>query len=331
MSFVSRDFKPRRSPAPTGPRKVPLLRILLLVGTVVLLWNSREELSKRISNPLPWIQSFWTPSPAEPTPVVLSRSDRLALAGGKRFRLKQGSIQESWRIQTLVRMQGVLEFYEDERIQTLVRTLSAVHRTPFRSGVLDLVFRDTTKGQLPLFARFADSSGSRAIFRMPLHPEGREYRYIDVSTQCIWLEPCPVDPLAGGVVPIEADFDFGGREYLLTHDLFRGIGETPVVAVLPGVIRDMRSDSARGSWIEIQHSNNQSSRSLGLAAVAEGLQVGDRVEQGQAIGRLSARDTVELMFQFRRNGQFVRWESFLRESRPLDPRVIATFQKNLQL
>lgn len=334
MSFVSRDYKPRRSPPSSGPRKIPVLRILLFAGILAFGLFHRHQVEKTVRELVPVVITWWNEMTTKEKPVVapiLGRNESLAIAGGKVFHLPKGSVQESWRIHDARSLATVLDFYSDSRIQSLIRTMVKADQPKLRAGVLDLIFRDTSEGQLPLFARYSDSIKVQSILRMPLNPVGEDYHYFNLATHCIWLESCPDDPLAGGVVPIPLDFDFGGREYLLTHDLFRGIGETPVVAVLSGKVRDVRTDSSKGTLVEIQHANNQVSRSLGLASLAEGVHVGSRVEQGQAIGRLSARDTVELVFQMLRNGQFVRWENFLRESRPVEPAVISTFQKELQL
>jgi len=243
--------------------------------------------------------------------------------------LNNGCIQESWRLQSEARLETALPLYNDPRMNSLIRTLLGPTRTQFVAGVLDLVFRDSSSGRMPLFARWRDSLGVSTIVRMALDSGGTNYRYFDSQTQCVWLEDCPVDPLQGGAVPIGADFDFAGRKHLLTHDLFLGIGEAPVVSVLSGRVRKITLDSGKSLSIEVAHGNNQLSRMSGLASLAEGIHVGSVVEQGQALGRLSARDTAQVIFQFVRNGNFVRWDDFQRESRPVPPEAITTFQASL--
>lgn len=335
MAFVSRDFKPRRTPPPpAGPRKIPVVRFLILIAIGYFAFVHQDQLKTNIVNIVPVLQQKWNDfktSDADTAKTVIGRKEARALAGGKSFRLPKGSIQESWRIQNQARLETVLDFYQDPRIQSIVRSICKKDMGAFQPGVLDLVFKDTTEGQLPLFVQYTDSTSSRMILRMPLNPVGEDYRYFDLSSQCVWLEDCPIEPLAGGAVPIPLDFDFGGREHLLVNDLFRGIGETPVVAVLPGIISEIKTDSLRGTLVEIQHDNNIITRSLGLAGLAQGISVGSMVAQGQSIGRLSARDTVELVFQVLRNGQFTRWESFVKDSRPVEGSVISTFLKSLQL
>ena len=332
MTTVSRDYKPRRIPPPSGPRRIPLVRIALLLGLVYFgvsmrsVWQgSVVSFVSNVQKSLPQFSSKTDTSGME----SLNRKERLAMAGGKIFLLKNGCIQESWRLQSSKRLESALPLYNDPRINSLVRTLVGVGRPRFVPGVLDLVFRDTTTGRLPLFARWRDSVGTASIVRMAIDSLGTNYKYFDSQTQCVWLEPCAVDPLQGGAVPIGIDFDFAGRKHLLTHDLFLGIGEAPVVAVLRGVVRKIDLDPAKTLSIEIVHESNQFSRMEGLASVEEGIHVGSRVERGEPLGRLSARDTSQVVFQFLRNGSFVRWDDFQRESRPVPAEAIATFQASL--
>jgi len=324
------DYKPRRSPPPpTGPRKIPLFRIALLIAIVVYSHSHWSHLKSSMQVVFPTVQRTWeewVQRSDSGVPSGLTRKEQLSFAGGKSFRLRQGYLQESWRIQNAERLRTVLSLYNDSLCVTLIRTLVEIRGGGvFASGVLDIVFRDSAES-LPLLARFRDSLGVVSILKYP-YESG--YVYINADTHCEWLEECPMEPLQGAAVSIDADFDFTGREHLLTHDLFRGIGESPVVAVLPGVVTRAEMDSKLGGLVEIVHPNNEMTRSMGLAAIADGIKPGTKVEQGQPVGKLSARDTAELVFQLLRNGRFIRWEEFRKESHPANDSLFATFQQSL--
>jgi len=103
------------------------------------------------------------------------------------------------------------------------------------------------------------------------------------------------------------------------------------VAVLPGRIQLIHADSVHGVSVSVVHSGNEESVVTGMATLAEGLKIGSLVQQGEPLGKLSARDTAEVLFQFRRNGRFVRWDEYCREARPLSDSLFATFAKGLFL
>ncbi|HSQ40742.1 MAG TPA: hypothetical protein VLM37_00520, partial [Fibrobacteraceae bacterium] len=226
-------------------------------------------------------------------------------------------------------LDSVADSYENEKIASLIRTLAENRPLSSPEGLLDLVFTDTTAGNLPRLARWRDSLGSVSIAWMPMEGGALKGRFLDLNTRCVWLEPCPEEPLPGGAVPIGASFDFAGREYLMTQDLFRGIGEAPVVAVLQGKVVQVAQDSSGCISVLLEHEGNQESETRGLAVLSEEIRPGALVEQGGLLGRLSARDTTELVFQFRRNGKFVRWADFWLESHPVSDSAIAKFQKAL--
>jgi len=323
------SYRPPRTLPPTGPRKLPLLRIVLLA--ILLFWGytHRNTISSGIPqkvSALMDVWKHWNAADSSELPEGATRKERMALAGGKLFVLYNGSLQESWRIQDSVRLTTVLNEYRDPLLNSLIRTLVGYAVKP---GVLDLVFHDTLQGRLPRMARWRDSSGIRSVLRLPADSLWSHWLYFDAQTHCVWQSSCPVDPLAGGAVAIDANFDFAGKEHLMTHDMFRGIGEAPVVAVLPGRVLQIQSDSVHGASVELVHAGNEESVVSGLAALAEGLKVGTWVAQGEPLGRLSARDTAEVLFQMKRNGRFVRWEEYCRESRPLSEDLFATFAKGL--
>ncbi len=327
MSTLSRDFKPRRTPPPVGPRKIPVLRLLVLAAVLFIAIKHRSDMSWQVANLFSRSSSllgniFHRTEPA--SAEGLTRKERMSLAGGKVWRLPNGLLQESWRLQDSARLSSALELYSNPMVGSVIRALVDAPGRSRGGGVLELLFAGKTSDSIPRFARFRDSLETRTIVWMPSGV------YLQAETRCVWLEECPSEPLEGGAVPIGLDFDFEGREHLLTHDLFRGIGESPVYAVLAGVVERAVVDSVRGrAQVRILHENNQSSHIQELGGLAEGIRKGARVGQGDVIGRMPALDTAELVFQFQRNGKFVRWDEIKRESRPVADSVFATFLDGL--
>ena len=166
--------------------------------------------------------------------------------------------------------------------------------------------------------------------RIAKHKTQKCQYWIDLSNGCVWKEPCPTHPLEGGAIPIGADFDFQGREYLFTQDLFVGIGESPVFALLGGEVQGV--DTLAGDFsVRINHGGGVQTRSSGIKTLAEGVNVGKNVEKSQLLGRLSAQDTTEFTLQITRNGRFVRWADFHQESYPLSDKAFAKFLKSLDM
>jgi len=151
------------------------------------------------------------------------------------------------------------------------------------------------------------------------------YAWIDASTGCRFPGLCPSLPLDWSNIHISENFDFDGHDRLLAEDAFLGPGEAPVHPVLPGVVIAVGKDSL-GTYVEIDHGNNVSSRTSGLASSAA---VGDTVDLNSVVGRLPPKDSAEYFLSVRRNGLFVRWADFYRMSHLVDSVEIAKFKARI--
>lgn len=290
----------------------PLGRIFL-VG--LLLWQAYVH------------RSLWWPSSSSPKEVdpVLHRAEEMVKDHGKAFHLPAGQLQESWIIKNPQASRKLAQYYRQPEVQELI---SLVLDSAHFPGKLDVIFPLGNFQIAPLLLQWQDSLRTALIVHLKVDPQSTTLKYFDARTRCVWGEPCPVEPLAGGALPIDKTFDFAGREDLIDQDLFQGIGEAPVHAVLGGWVQKI--DTIKASQllaVEVLHPGNLISRYSGLAKLDSMLCVGMPVDQGFALGRLSARDTTSLHFRFRRDGIFVRWNDLLQSSRPLTD---SAFDENLK-
>ena len=145
---------------------------------------------------------------------------------------------------------------------------------------------------------------------------------------CRFPGVCPRIPLEWSAIPITDGFDFEGQESLIAADVFRGLGEAPIQAVLPGCVVDLGKDS-QGYFMEIDHGNNISSRTFGMGMVNEIFSVGDTVPLGYPIGRLAPRDSSVFYLSVRENGRFIRWKEFYGDAYPVSEKEISDFRENL--
>lgn len=141
---------------------------------------------------------------------------------------------------------------------------------------------------------------------------------------CRYPGACPRNPLQGGALPIAADFDFGGREELLIKDLFMGIGEAPVYPILPARVIAVSKDS-RGYRLYLDHGGNLFSRVSGLSQIPSDMEVGSRVGQEDMLGRLPPSDSAVFFLEVLRNGRFVRWDDFYKDSHVADASDVERF------
>ncbi|PJJ42015.1 hypothetical protein [Hallerella succinigenes] len=146
---------------------------------------------------------------------------------------------------------------------------------------------------------------------------------------CRYPGACPRNPLQGGALPIEADFDFGGREELLLKDLFMGIGEAPVYPILPGYVISVSKDSL-GYKLYLDHGGNLFSRVSGLSQIAADIEAGKRLEQDDALGRLAPNDSAVLFLEVLRNGRFVRWDDFYKKTHVADAADVKLFLSEIE-
>lgn len=310
MQDYAREFGTRRVPIRTEPRRIPLVRLVLFA---LLIWQ--------IASHWDWVIAKWSELQfKEASSIeVMPRSSQMDTFGGKSFVLAGGQLQESWWMQDEKTLQSILKLYDKPTIQEVIRLFLDGVDLP---GRCDILFLNAHENQLPILLQWHGRESSRLVVRLRLDPQSSEMRYFDANTQCVWGEPCFQAPLAGGALPIGNEFDFGGREYLLDHDLFMGIGEAPVQMIYEGRIRAI--DSSGGlARIEVVHPGNYISRYSGIATIERNIHVGAQLQKGDALGRLSARDTAELRFQLIRDGIFIRWQEWEKEAKPFSDSIFA--------
>ncbi len=89
---------------------------------------------------------------------------------------------------------------------------------------------------------------------------------------------------------------------------YRAAYGTPVRAVAPGTVVAAGWAGGAGRRVVIRHASGYESAYFHLSAFAPGLSVGDRVEQGQTVGRVGNSGTVtgtHLHYELKKNGQHV--------------------------
>ena len=322
---VSRTRYLQALPPRRPPRKLPVLRIFLLL---LALWFLYHEFNHGK------LAAFWEKSaapadtlaaeilPAPPRDSVAWRA-WCADHSGQSFVLSPRLVQCSW---SFASRQALGEALSQEPAPIANRVLYAASRQLF-SYPMQLHWVSYT--QAPQAPRVLDLRSDRGELRLLAMPGDSltGTLWLDAYTGCAYPGPCPHDPLEGGAVPIPDDFDFAGREYLLTRDLFRGIGESPVFPVLSGRVTSISKDSS-GFSVELYHGDNLYSRSSGLSGLYAYTQPGARLAPDMPVGRLSAQDTASFYLEILRNGKFLRWQDFWQETHPVALEQIATFRNS---
>jgi murein DD-endopeptidase MepM/ murein hydrolase activator NlpD len=309
---------------PVRPRrKAPVLRIALLG---LLAWFCYQQFTTG------WLSRFWDRR-AEQTatvPVVATPKPDTTWKGwcqeqsGQAFDLSKELAQCSW---AFANRDEMLRAFQDE-------APSIVHRLRYAADRVLIGYPLQVHWVAPhgnfRYPRLLDLQTPSASLRLVGIPVDTVpwIHWLDAASGCAFPGTCPHDPLEGGAVPIPADFDFEGREYLLVRDLFRGIGESPVFPVLPGRVISI-SKEASGFTVELDHGNNLYSRASGLASIFNGVEEGSRMDSKTPVGRLSAQDTASFHLEILRNGKFVRWQDYWNETHPVDAGHFATFRNAL--
>lgn len=93
----------------------------------------------------------------------------------------------------------------------------------------------------------------------------------------------------------------------------------PVVAVASGRVVSVSTDAANGRMVRLRHASGYETSYLHLSAFAPGLRRGDRVQQGEVIGRVGASGLAtgpHLHYGLRKNGAYV---DPVREHRNMPP------------
>lgn len=308
---------------PVHRRKIPLLRILLLLVTM---WFLHTQFTDG------WLAQFWdsradstlvtTPLPERQLPESLDWRSWCEKRHGTVFELRDSMAQCSWSFGNSTELHDLLAtessriaamaaYAADRIVQGYPLRLHRLYkrRTPDGAGLLELSTRSDT-------------------LRLIGIPDSVGMVWLNAATGCAFPGPCPHTPLEGGAVAIPADFDFAGHENLLSRDLFRAIGESPVFPILPARILTVEK-TQQGFLVELDHGDNLYSRFTGIASLYNGMEPGKLVSTETPIGRLSAQDTATMHFEMLRNGKFIRWEDFWNQTHPVEPGHFATFRQEI--
>ena len=160
------------------------------------------------------------------------------------------------------------------------------------------------------------------------------YYWVSLDNGCRFPGICPRQPLDWSAVAITGDFDFEGKESMLTMDAMLGIGEAPIHPILPGYVLASGKDSL-GNFVELDHGNNITSRMSGMYPVnradTTSFIVGEYLDMNSIVGRRAPRDSAKFFLTVRQNGFFVRWADLYAQTHPLDSAEIATFVKQIKL
>lgn len=285
--------------------KFPLLRLIFVaVAAFFVYWSG---LVTTIANALPLPGN-------EETEDMENWENICKSYGGTPFALEKGLAQCSWIIND--------------------STLSLSLPNPFLRYVASL--RSGAASKLHWVAPADDFSNARLV----LHEDGNVYEYLHLANKdsnYVWVSKnsgcrfpgvCPQLPMQWSALTITDDFDFEGHESLLAMDVFRGIGEAPILPVLPGKVLDMGKDSL-GYFVEIDHGYNVTSRTSGMGALNDSLSVGSLVLADASVGRLNPQDSSIFFLTVRQNGLFIRWKDFYAAAHPVDAKDMATFEKSL--
>ena len=108
---------------------------------------------------------------------------------------------------------------------------------------------------------------------------------------------------------------------------------TPVLAVGDGRVEKVGYGRGRGRYIQIRHNQQYMTQYLHLSDVADGIEVGARVRQGDVIGAVGSTGLAtgpHLDFRFWDNGKAVNFlEQDLPAADPIDPEALARFEHRM--
>lgn len=323
MAVEFQEYKGRGKRKPINPQhKFPLLRLLILaVAAFAVYWSG---LITKIANELPLPGN-------ESEPVVDTWETRCSFAGGSPMMISDNLVECSWE-------------FTEERLDSLVfpnpflRYLGSI-----REGLGSKMYwyASIKNFSMPIFVLFENTERYNYYHMMKADSS---YVWIrkragnlmsDVAPEpaadngCRFPGLCPHMPLEWSAVRIAEGFDFEGQESLIAADVFRGLGEAPVHAVLPGKVLNLGKDSL-GYFVEIEHGNNILSKTSGLGSRNEDLAVGDSVRTDVPIGKLLPKDSSAFYLSIRENGRFVRWKDFYAEAYPFSAVEIEAYEASIR-
>ncbi len=160
-----------------------------------------------------------------------------------------------------------------------------------------LAFRFTPPGGKPAYYDEQGRSISKLFLRSPFRFEPQ------ITSRFSYRR---LHPVRGGIMP-HLGIDYGAPH---------GIA---VIAVANGVVTSAARSGGSGNMVRLRHTNGYETYYLHLSSFADGIRPGERVAQGETIGRVGATGLVtgpHLDFRIRKNGVFV---NPLLEHRKLPP------------
>lgn len=303
MAVEFQEYKGKRKPINTQ-HKFPLLRLLIVaIAAFAVYWSG---LPTKIANALPLPGN-------EPEVVVETWDSRCVAVGGEAVTVNDSIGQCSWQLSendSLLLPDPFLRYLSSRRKISDPKLYWYAKTTDFASPLVVLYDNGTREGYYHMMKM--DSS------------------YVWVKDNgCRFPGVCPHMPLEWSALSITEGFDFEGQESLIAMDVFRGIGEAPIHAVLPGRVLDLGKDTL-GYFVEIDHGNNISSRTSGMGLRADSLKVGDSVKVDVPVGRIAPMDSSEFYLSVRENGRFVRWKDFYAEAYPFTAEDVSTFVRRFK-
>ncbi|SHL18686.1 M23 family metallopeptidase [Fibrobacter sp. UWEL] len=304
MAVEFKEYKGKRKPI-NPQHKFPLLRLLIVaIAAFAVYWSG---LPTKIANALPLPGN-------EPEVVVETWDSRCVATGGTPTAVNDSLGQCHWLLQdpdSLILPDPFLRYLSSIR-KVQSPEIFWVAKVKDFSNPLVVLFQDA---QREYFYHVMKQDSSYVWIRKGNSP----------SDGCRFPGVCPHMPLEWSALAITEGFDFEGQESLIAMDVFRGAGEAPIYAVLPGRVLDLGKDSL-GYFVELDHGNNISSKTSGMGLGNDSLKVGDVVKVDMPIGRLAPMDSSVFYLSVRENGHFVRWKDFYAEAYPFTDKEIAAFE-----
>lgn len=293
-------------------RRIPIGR-----GLLVLLLGYAVYASGAVQKAFRYVEKAREFSDVEEDPFEKPWREACAAFGGNAFALERGAlVQCSWTLKNVT------------DVDTLPESALFRYAASGISGRFPLCVHwiaDSLEFGKPKVLGVQTDTSVSWIFHLMLADSS--FAWVR-SDGCRFPGMCPRNPLQGASLPIPADFDFAGRENLLLKDLFMGIGEAPVYPILPAEVVSVFKDSS-GYGLFLDHGGNVFSRVSELFLVSPEIRKGVKVSVNEALGRLAPNDSAVFFLEVLRNGRFVRWDDFYKDSHVATSLDVERFRREL--
>lgn len=300
------SWKPRR--------RIPIGR-----GLLVLLLVYAVYASGAVQKAYRYVERVRDFSEENPKPFDMPWREACAAFGGNAFVLNRGAlVQCSWTL----RRAGDIASLPDKAVFRY-----AVSGTEKEFPFCAHWIADSLEFGKPKVLGVQSDSSAAWFFHLMLADSSLAWVRFD---GCRFPGTCPRNPLMGAALPIAEDFDFAGRENLLLKDMFMGIGEAPVYPILPAEVVSVFKDSS-GYGLLLDHGGNIFSRVSKLFLLSPEIRKGVKVSVNEPLGRLAPSDSAIFFLEVLRNGRFVRWNDFFKDSYVADLQDVERFRRELGL